>query len=90
MQQLGQLAVEGFVATMGEGIELYHIVCPLPKRLQHLYSCRPFELVHVQRPGNARQHCQLCWMVHGAMRHHAPIARLEERAAPANLQASAY
>ena len=36
MQQLAQPVAEGFVATTGEGIELYGAVCPLPKRLQHL------------------------------------------------------
>ena len=53
----------------GEGVELYSAVCPLPKRLQHLYSCRPVELVHVQQPGIQDYiGCQLWWMVHHAMR----------------------
>ena len=56
MQHLTQLASKGFVATTGEGVGLYGAVCPLPKRLQHLYSCRPVEPVHVQQPGDPRLH----------------------------------
>ena len=70
MQQLAQPASEGFVATTGEGAELYGAVCALPKRLQHLYSCRPVEPVHVQQPGDPRLH----WMpiaVDGTSRHEA-------------------
>ena len=33
MQYLAQPAAEGFVATTGEGVELYGAVCPLPKGL---------------------------------------------------------
>ena len=58
MQQLAQPASNGFVATTGEGVELYGAVCALPKRLQHLYSCRPSEQVYVQQPVDARLH----WM----------------------------
>ena len=34
----------------GEGVELYGAICPLPKRLQYLYNCRPLEPVHLQQP----------------------------------------
>ena len=47
-QQLPRPTAEGFVAQMGEGVELYGALCPLPKRLQHLYSCPPVEPIHVQ------------------------------------------
>ena len=70
MQHLAKPAAEGFVAMTGEGVELYGAECPLPKRLQHLYSCPPVEPVHVQQPGNARIH----WMpvaVDGTSRHEA-------------------
>ena len=70
MQQLKQLAAEGFVAMAGEGVELYGAICPLPKLLQHLYSCRPVKPVHVRQPGDARLH----WMpiaVDGTSRHEA-------------------
>ena len=58
MQQLARPAAEGFVATKCEGIKLYGAVCLVPKRLQHLCSCRPVKLVHVQQPGDPRLH----WM----------------------------
>ena len=41
MQQLAQPTSEGIEATPGEGIKLYGAVCPLPKRLQHLYLGGP-------------------------------------------------
>ena len=70
MQQLAKPVVEGFVATTGEGIGLYGVVCLLPKRLQHLESCGLVEPVHVQQPGDPRLH----WMriaVDGTSRHEA-------------------
>ena len=48
VQQLAQPTTEGFVAMTGEGVVLYRAVCLLPKRLHHLYNCRPVEPVHVQ------------------------------------------
>ena len=59
MQHLAQPAAEGFVATTGEGIELYGAICPIPKRLQHQNSCRTVEHVHIQQPGNPRLHGML-------------------------------
>ena len=70
MQPLAQPAAEGFVAMMGEGVELYGAACPLPKRLPHLYSFLPVEPVHVQQPGDAELHCMLI-AVDGASRHEA-------------------
>ena len=70
MQQPAQPASEASVATTGEGVELYGAVCLLPKRLQHLYSCRSVHIVHVQQPGDPRLH----WMpiaVDGTSRHEA-------------------
>ena len=74
IQQLAQPASKGFVATTGEGVELYGAVCPLPKRLQHLYRCRPVQPVHVQQSRDARLHwmpiavdgtsCHEAWYVH--------------------------
>ena len=60
MQQLAQPASEGFVATTGEGAELYG-AAP---------SCRPVGPVHVQQPGDPTLH----WMpiaVDGTSRHEA-------------------
>ena len=92
MQHLAYHAVEGFVATTGEGIELYGAVCMLPKRfkLHHLYRCRVAELVHAQRPGAPRLH----WMpIAVEATHHerrTSIARFGEQGAPTTLQAAGY
>ena len=70
MQQLAQPEAEGFVAMTGECVELYGGVCPLPKRLQHLYGCRPVQPVNVQQPGDARLHC-VPTALDGTSRHEA-------------------
>ena len=70
MQQLAQPAAEGFVATTAQRIQLYGAVCPLPKWLRHLYSCRRVEPVHVQHPGDPRLHCMPI-AVDSASRHEA-------------------
>ena len=71
MQQLTQPVTAGFVATTGEGVDFYRAVCPLPKRLQYLYSRRLVKPVHVQLPGDSRLHCMPI-EVDGTSRHDAP------------------
>ena len=88
MQRLAEPPSEDFIATTGEGVELYGAVCPLPKRLQHLYSCPPVEPVQVQQPSNPRLHWML--IAHHAMRRRMSIARLGEQAAPTNLPTGGY
>ena len=89
MQQLAQPTAEGVVAMTGEGVGLYGAVCPLPKRLQHLYSCQPVEPAH-DPAMQGYIGCRLRWMVHHTMRRRTSIARLGERAAPINLLAGGY
>ena len=89
MQPLAEPTLEWFVTTTGEGVELYGAVPPLPKWLQHLYSCRPIEAVHAQEPGDPTLH----WMpiaVDGTSRREASYVHCTQQAAPTNLPAGGY
>ena len=41
MHELAQPVADAFIAMIGEGTEVYGVVCPPPMSWRHLYSCLP-------------------------------------------------